>query len=93
MEFPKGFGHGLDEQCLILDSYMKDNNPLIIDNKKFGLMLAINIHRSEMVFRIEKGGHKLIELLKKNSIYPYSYLNRDPVILLKRIQGILLFEV
>jgi hypothetical protein len=80
MEFPEDFGNGLAGKCLILDVYIKNGNSLMINNKKFGLMVAINIHRSEMEYARRNGGEKLLTMLKERSIYPYSDLNREPVV-------------
>lgn len=80
MEFPEDFGNDLGGKCLILDAYIKNGNSLIINNKNFGLMVAINIHRSEMEYARRNGGEKLLTMLKERSIYPYSNLNREPIV-------------
>lgn len=79
MEFPNDFDDVIGGYCLILDSYTNNGGGLFIGGKQFGLMCAIIIHRSEMDFAIKNGGDKLISLLKKAGVYPYSDLNRDPV--------------
>ena len=80
MEFPQDFDESIGGQCLILDAYVKNGQGLEINNRQFGLMLAINIHRSEMEFARKNGGETLLELLKKKGIYPYSNLDRNPVV-------------
>jgi hypothetical protein len=79
MEFPSDFGNGIGDICLIFDSYKKEDRGLMIQNKEFGLMVAIVVHRSEMEFAQQNGTGKLIELLKDNRIYPYSNLSRPPL--------------
>ncbi|PHS41259.1 MAG: hypothetical protein COA91_02800 [Robiginitomaculum sp.] len=48
-------------------------------DKKFGLMLIMEIFPSELHFKTIKGGKALIKLLKGSGHYPYSDLNRKPV--------------
>ena len=46
----------------------------------FGVLAVVEIFRSEMDFARAHGGDKLIQLLKDAEHYPYSDLDRDPVI-------------
>lgn len=77
LEFPPDFE---DEQlrgaCFIADAY-----PALPERcSKFGLMLFMEIHRSEMEFAIANGSAKLFELLKEAGVYPYTGTGRPPVI-------------
>ncbi len=47
---------------------------------EFGLMAIIEILPSELEYAREKGGAQLIERLKAAGHYPYSDLDRDPVV-------------
>lgn len=71
-------------KCLIFDSY---GNPpkrkklfgLLGEIAPFGLLVVIEVFRSEMEFARRKGGAVLLEKLKEAGYYPYSDLNRQPV--------------
>jgi hypothetical protein len=75
-EFPQDMEH-VGGKCLIFDAYP---NPQRIGPKGLGLLLIIEIFRSEMKYAMENGGARLIHLLKQAEHYPYSDLNRDPVV-------------
>ncbi len=74
-EFPADF-EGIGGKCLIFSDYEKLHNP----QKEFGLMAVIEIHRSEMEYAMEYGGAELIRLMKEKGVYPYSDMNREPII-------------
>ena len=78
MEFPAGMER-VGGHCLILDAITKNGQSLNFNKHEYGLMLAINIHRSEMEFARANGGQKLIEKLKAAQVYPYSDLDRRAV--------------
>ena len=75
-EIPEEEGNGI---CLILDEYAAEQ-PFLINGEKHGLLLVVEIHRSEMEYAISQGGANLIQLLKTKGHYPYSDLDREPVI-------------
>lgn len=72
-------------KCLIFDAYGK---PHKVENAcgmgparvPFGLLAVIEIFREEMKYAREEGGAALIEKLKAAGHYPYSDLDRDPVV-------------
>ncbi len=74
-EFPEGMA-GVGGKCLIFDAY-----PELPSSRRtpFGLLAAIEIHRSEMTFAREHGGQTLLERLRAAGHYPYSDLDREPV--------------
>ena len=79
IEFPDDFGD-LSKKCLIIDAL---SEPLCNEetrNKKFGLMLIMEIHRDEMEFAMQQKGRELIEKLKEKGIYPYTGINRRSVL-------------
>jgi hypothetical protein len=80
MEFPEDFDGELGGKCLILDAITKNSKGLEIGGKEFGLMVAIIVHRKEMLFARSNGGAQLLDKLKENGIYPYSDLNRKSVV-------------
>lgn len=63
-------------KCLIFDSYGEHE----VNDKRFGLLLLIEVFRSEMDFAREEGGAALLSKLKSAGHYPYSDLDRDPVV-------------
>ncbi len=75
-EFPAEMEQ-LGGKCLIFDGYACHSDELAED---FGLLAIIEIFRSEMDFAREHGGAELIERLKERDVYPYSDLDRPPVV-------------
>ncbi len=63
-------------KCLILSAY----EPQEKSKEEFGLMVIIEILRSEMEYARGNGGGKLIKLLQEKNVYPYSDLEREPVV-------------
>ncbi|WP_005031137.1 hypothetical protein [Holophaga foetida] len=80
IEFPMDFDEELGGQCFIVTAITKHDRPLVINNKNFGLMVAINIHRAEMNYAREFGGADLISKLTAAGIFPNSTLEREPVV-------------
>ncbi len=72
-EFPKDMEE-IGGKCLIFDGYKMD------EPVPFGLMLIMEVHRAEMDFARQNGGDTLIEKLKLAGYYPYSDLDRPPVV-------------
>lgn len=73
-EFPEEMEE-LGGRCLIFDAY-KDQD----DETQFGLLLVMEVYREEMEFARKLGSQLLIDLLKSKGHYPYSDLNREPVV-------------
>lgn len=73
-EFPEEMEE-LGGRCLIFDAY-KDRE----DETEFGLLLLMEVYREEMEFAREMGSHVLLDLLKSKGHYPYSDLDRAPVV-------------
>ena len=73
-EFPEDFER-IGGKCLIFDAYGSD-----AEHSDFGLLLVMEIHRSEMEYAMKNGGAKLIQKLKKAGIYPYSDMDRSAVV-------------
>jgi hypothetical protein len=74
-EFPEDM-ESVGGRCLIFDAYpaIPEDGPA-----EFGLLVIIEIFRSEMEFAHKHGGHKLLDRLDAAGHYPYSDLNRKPV--------------
>jgi hypothetical protein len=65
--------------CLILD-YYPNNNLTVIDKQKLHILTVIEIYRSEMEYAMKFGGINLTNKLKEMGCYPYSDLERNPVV-------------
>ncbi|MBR6639173.1 MAG: suppressor of fused domain protein [Muribaculaceae bacterium] len=66
--------------CLIFDEYAPNGTHFTIGDKKHGLLLVIEIFPEEMCYAMNNGGQKLLNLLKEKGHYPYSDMNRKPVV-------------
>jgi hypothetical protein len=75
-EFPQDMDT-IGGKCLIFDGYPHYSDEAVED---FGLMAIIEIFRSEMEFAMAEGGALLLEKLKLRGHYPYSDLDREPVV-------------
>jgi hypothetical protein len=75
-EFPVDM-HGVGGKCVIFDSAGQHSDGKV---KGFGLLTVIEIFRSEMHFAMEHEGSLLIEKLKAAGHYPYSDMDREPVV-------------
>lgn len=77
-EFPADM-EDLGGRCLIFDGYkLEDSAPE--NPAPFGLMLIMEVHRSEMEFARSIGCEHLLEKLKSAGHYPYSDMDREPVV-------------
>ncbi|MBI1832674.1 MAG: suppressor of fused domain protein [Planctomycetes bacterium] len=74
-EFPEDFER-VGGKCLIFDGYGCHSDEIA---QNFGLLVLIEVFRSEMEWARKNGGAKLIAKLKKAGHYPYSDLDREPV--------------
>jgi hypothetical protein len=63
-------------KCLIFDAYNVEHNAF----EDFGVMLVMEVFRSEMEFARANGGEELLDRLKAFGHYPYSDMNREPVV-------------
>jgi len=73
-------GEGQENTCLLFDEYKKEGQEFKINGKKYGLLVCIEVFRSEMEYAMEKGSQALFKILKEKGYYPYSDLDREPVI-------------
>lgn len=74
-EFPEDMEE-VGGKCLVFDGYAEQQ----VNGKTFGLLLIIEVFRAEMEYAREHGGGELIAKLKQAGAYPYSDLDRDPVV-------------
>lgn len=75
-EFPEDFEH-VGGKCLLFDGYGPHTDDVA---KKFGLLIVIEVFRSEMEFARENSGAALLAKLKESGHHPYSDLDRQPVV-------------
>jgi len=73
---------GKDEpnRCLILDEYKKDGEEFLVSGRRHGLLLVVEVFRSEMEYAMQYGSSSIIRKLQEKGYYPYSDLDRDPVV-------------
>lgn len=69
-----------ENRCIIFDNYNPDDKEFWIGTRRHHLLLCLEIFRSEMEFARKNGSAELFKLLKQNSCYPYSDLDREPVV-------------
>jgi len=69
-----------ENTCLIFDLYEPNGNKFLIGNREHHLMLCMQIFRSEMEYARQHGSDELFKKLKEKEFYPYSDLDREPVI-------------
>lgn len=75
-EFPEEM-EDVGGKCLIFDAY---TSPSPAGPRGLGILLIMQIHRSEMEYAMKHGGAKLIAKLKEQGYYPYSDLDRPVVV-------------
>jgi hypothetical protein len=66
--------------CLVFDAWDAGRAVLEINGKPHGLLLCIEVHPAEMEYAMKNGTAKLLEKLKAARVYPYSDLDRPPVV-------------
>lgn len=73
---------GEDEpnRCLILDEYRKPGVDFVIGKSRHGLLMVIEVFRSEMEYAMKHDSQAVLSKLKKKGHYPYSDLDRETVI-------------
>jgi hypothetical protein len=69
-----------DSTYMIFDLYEPDGREFKIGNKKHHLLLCMQIFKSEMEFSRANGSAELFKKLKTAGHYPYSDLDRQPVV-------------
>ena len=69
-----------DAQCLIFSDYRPDGRPFNIGDQEHGLLLVIEVHKSEMDYARQNGTPQLIDKLKAAGYYPKSDLDRPSVV-------------
>jgi hypothetical protein len=65
---------------LILDEYKKPGVDFVIGNSRHGLLLVIEVFKSEMEYAMEQGSEAVLNKLREAGHYPYSDLDRGCVV-------------
>jgi len=78
IEVPNGGNE--ENTCLVFDLYEPDGMKFKIGDSAHHLLLCMQLFRSEMDFARQNGSDELFKILKEKGIYPYSDLDREPVI-------------
>lgn len=71
---------GEENTCLVFDLYQPDNKQFKIGERTHHLLLCLQVFRSEMEFARANGSEELFKKLKQAGHYPYSDLDRSPVV-------------
>lgn len=69
-----------DRRYIVVDEFDTHRIPFLIEGKRYGLLLCIEVHESEMEFARQQGTKALFKRMKEADVYPYSDLDRDPVV-------------
>lgn len=78
IEIPNGENE--ENTCLVFDLYEPDGKKFKIGDREHHLLLCMQIFRSEMDYARQNGSNELFKILKEKGVYPYSDLDREPVI-------------
>jgi hypothetical protein len=65
-----------ENTCIVFDNYKEFK----IGDRTHHLLLCIQLFRSEMEYAMKNGSEKLFDKLKQAGYYPYSDLDREPVV-------------
>lgn len=78
IEVPNGGNE--ENTCLVFDLYEPGGKKFKIGNREHHLLLCMQIFKSEMDYARQNGSDELFKILKEKGFYPYSDLDREPVI-------------
>lgn len=73
-------GNNKETNCLIFDVYSPNGESFKVGKREHHLLLCIEVFRKEMEYSRVNGSQQLIEKLKQAGHYPYSDLDRNPVV-------------
>ncbi len=73
-EFPADM-EKIGGKCFLLDSYKEE-----LATQGFGVMVILEVFRSEMQYAREHGGQQMLDKLKAAGVYPYSDMDREPLV-------------
>jgi len=69
-----------DTNYIVFDEFDAQGIAFEIMGKKHGLLLVIEVYKSELDYARTNGTAELIKKLRTAGVYPYSDLNREPVL-------------
>jgi len=67
-----------DTSYIVFDKF--DTRGIPFEFKKYGLLLAVEVHKSELEYARANGTAELIKKLRTAGVYPYSDIDRAPVL-------------
>ena len=71
---------GEPNTCIIFDSLIGPDNGLKLLGEPYGVLLIVKVHKVELEYAQANGGPALIDKLKSAGAYPFSDLDRNPVV-------------
>jgi hypothetical protein len=69
-----------ENRCIIFDHYNPNGIEFKIGDKTHHLLLCLEVFPKEMDYARENGSSRLLSILKEKNCYPYSDLDRQPVV-------------
>ena len=69
-----------DVKYVVFDEFDTGGVPFEIEGRKHGLLLVMEIFPSELRYAKNNGSYALFEKLKAAGVYPYSDMDRQPVV-------------
>jgi len=72
-------GENEPNYCAIFDDYSRYGPAFTVGDRPHGLLLVVQVHRSEMEYAMEHGTQALIQLLNVRGFFPFSDLDRPTV--------------
>jgi hypothetical protein len=66
--------------CLVFDEFTNAQRRFLIGDKVHALLLRIEVLPKERKFAMQHGSGPLLDRLKSHGAYPYSDLDRQPVV-------------
>jgi hypothetical protein len=73
-------GEGEPNRWVLLDEFETGGVPFEVEGRRHGLLLCMEVHPCEVEYAREHGSGELLEKLKQAGAYPYSDLDRPPVV-------------
>ncbi len=78
IEIPNGENE--ENTCLVFDLYEPNGKKFKVGTREPHLLLCLQVFRSEMDYARQNGSNELFNLLKEKGVYPYSDLDREPLV-------------
>jgi hypothetical protein len=78
-EVPLSDDDDVPRACMLFDEYVNPSQPFTIAGRRYGLLLCIEVFRSELEYKQQHGGQALLDRFRAAGHWPFSDLDRTPV--------------